>query len=67
MGPQKFICGNRSGMYPSGGESPSFNGAAEIHLRKYAELLRGRAGDVASMGPQKFICGNSDVTMRDGA
>jgi len=40
MGPPKFIGGNWRGLCGSKGHGRGFNGAAEIHRRKYEAMTR---------------------------
>ena len=64
MGPQKFICGNMPLRLIRRLAGPGFNGAAEIHLRKFTgSFAISWAGNQASMGPQKFICGNISASL----
>ena len=59
MGPPIFIGGN---LFKQTGEvcyTPSFNGAADFHRRKYGVLFSFSSPSSASMGPPIFIGGNS--------
>ena len=59
MGPRTYIRGNLPQCYMNSGRICCFNGAADLHPRKYWQgVVDDWNNFVASMGPRTYIRGN---------